>query len=229
MPNFGTAVRVVVFEHFIPDGRREFQGIGARDVESRAEERDRSFRIERPVFSARLRAGAWRIADNVAVHAQLIDILGQLLLAELAAESEADATSRELEQLGRIDVQIEGSQLRRIDVFRMNGGEVGRAELAANRGPSASPKGLKALSPARTPPGGRWDRSGSEFRLKREVEISVTRDGLHIAVTESEIVTPCSIKQFVAPGSRASRGTNRFGCRRGGCRIRGDEPGWHPR
>ena len=25
--------------------------------------------------------------------------------------------------------------------------------------------------------------------------------GLHLAVTESEIITPCSIKQFVAPGT----------------------------
>ena len=57
---------------------------------------------------------AGETADDVAVKDQLIDILGQLLAPELATEREADATSRELEQLGRIDVQIECPQLRRV-------------------------------------------------------------------------------------------------------------------
>src|SRR4030095_2804833 len=86
-------VRVIVFEHFIADCRRKFQGIGARDVVSRAEQWGRSFRVKRPILPARLREGRGRGPDDVAVEEQLVDILSQLLAPELAAESKADATS----------------------------------------------------------------------------------------------------------------------------------------
>ena len=82
-------------------------------------------------------------ADNVAVFAQLIDILFQRLLTELAAESEADTTSRELEQLGRVDVQIECPHLRRVDFFRVNGGEFGRSRVSWNRGPQRISEGIE--------------------------------------------------------------------------------------
>ena len=90
-----------------------------------------------------MRAGACRTADNVAVLAQLIDILLQRLITELAAESEADTASRELEQLGRVDVQIEGLQLRCVDVFRVNGGEFGRSRVGWNRGPQRISEGIE--------------------------------------------------------------------------------------
>ncbi len=136
----------------------------------------------------------------IAVNAQLIDILGQLLAPELATESEADATSRELEQLGRVDVQIEGSQLRRVDVFRMNGGEVGRSRVGWNRGPERIAEGIEGrLSlkyATRLEDGIVLVENSIETRGRNQ---SASGGGFHLAVAESEIITPCSIKQFVAP------------------------------
>ena len=118
--------------------------------------------------------GAWRIADKIAVNAQLVDILSQLFAPELAAECEADATGRELEQLGRIDVQIESSQLRRVDVFRMNGGEVGRSRVGRNRRPERISEGIEGtVSPSSTPPGRKIGSFWFRIRLKREVETRV--------------------------------------------------------
>ena len=148
---------------------------------------------------------AWwrgRGADNVAVEVQLIDILGQLLAPELAAESEADATSRELEQLCRVDVQIEGSQLRRLDVFRMHGGKVGRRRVGWNGGRQRIAEGIEGTFSLKYTT---WLEDGIVL-VQNSIETrgrdqGAVLGGLHLAVTESEIITPRSIKQFVASGT----------------------------
>jgi len=42
----------------------------------------------------------------------------------LTAKGQTHSTSRELEELGGVNVQIEFRRLRNIDVFRMDGGEI---------------------------------------------------------------------------------------------------------
>ena len=108
--------------------------------------------------------------------------------------------------------------------------EGGRRSVGWDQLPtSASPKGLKAGCPSSAPPG--W-KNGivlvQNLIETRGRDQGVVLGGLHLAVTESEIITPCSIKQLVAPGTEGDEATNRSCCRRYGCRIRADEPGSHP-
>ena len=128
----------------------------------------------------------------------------------MAAESEADATSRELEQFCRVDVQIEGPQLRRVDVFRVNGGEVGRSRVGWDRWPqriSERIEGTLSLKYATCLEDGIV--LVENLIETRGRDQGAVRGCLHLTVTESEIITPCSIKQFVASG--AERDEERIG------------------
>src|SRR4030095_14136044 len=95
------------------------------------------------------------------------------------------------------------------DVFRVNGGEFGRSRVGWNRGPQRISEGIEGTLSLKyatfLEDGIVLVQNSVETRGRDQ---GAGRGCLHLAVAESPIIAPCSIKQFVTPDTE--RGEKRI-------------------
>ena len=112
---------------------------------------------------------------DVTIQVQLIRILLDVFTPELSAHGQADSAGRQIEQIDRIDIQIQFGQLGGVDIFRMHSGKVHRRLIGRER---RSGNGVNGLNGMVVPMkegevGSKMGSFAFRIRLNRETETSV--------------------------------------------------------
>src|SRR4051812_3370135 len=140
------------------------------------------------------------LPENISFQFQSVGILLKALSPKLCAKGQTNAASRQFEQLGRVDIEIELGDFRNVDILRMHRRERNRRSIRGN-GNAEIAKWIKRCGGA-----DELVRIWIEDRIRRVQNPVVARRGdlllgavvLDLTIAEPCVITPVTIQQFVA-------------------------------